>query len=766
MDQNLDELYANFLQQNNANLAPEEQEGPPMQMPESEVPEESSFFEEMSGIEEPDDYEEQAENPEFNANLANYLTDSDLKKIAADEIKNVEDDLKSRTQWLEFAREVAREMGIMDESDEMMEKFPGELSITYPIYMKAMIQFYSRVVPEIFPARPIGAQVLGNSDAEREDQASRVEDTMNWQYTEGDPENKRDFRKMIWWLPTAGSMFRRPYHDSLQDKIKVRTVKAEDLIVEYNTTSLSSAYRYTYRFFEGENDTLKLMQNGYYRECDIALQGGDFEEDQTQSLQDVRNASDGMSENSDWDSDIYERYYIYTYLDLPGFEDKDEDGKETGIKLPYEVCIDVNSQNVLAIYRDWKENDVYKLRRSRFAHYKYQEGFGFYGSSLYHLVGTVQRACNGALRAFNGSLAFSLMPSGFKTKEAKISGDQILRAGEFKDVDATVLDIDKALKVLTFPPPSPMVLDYIGLLDRQAEAIISTQDIMVGNSNPVNAPVGTTLALLEQANKVVTAQHQSIRESFDDEIKIVYELNYDFLPEEDRFLVPGKEGIIRRLDFDERIRVIPTSDPTKASFQMKLAADQAALQFFQQRPDLFKDNGYPLFRRVMEDMQIANLDEIMFSPQEMEQMQKQQQQNPPPPTPDQIKAQLAQQELQMKAQMDQMKQQMDMLRLELDGRRLDIESALKNKELDQRVGVQPQYDFLTEEYFSQLIKKLLNDHIAQPASQGPQDPSGLVSPPNQQPSMEPPAAPDNAPDPSMLQSMFMQELMNKARAAG
>jgi hypothetical protein len=719
-----------------------------------EIPEDSSFLEELLGMQDEDEYAEQAENPTFNANLAEYIDEATLREIASDQIGKVDDDIKSRSQYIEYIREVATEMGIMDSTDNMMEKFPGELSLSYPLYMKAIIQFSSRVVPEIFPAKPIKSQVLGNPDPMREDQAHRVEEVMNYQYTLGDPENKRDFRKMIWWLPAAGSMFRRPYHDSLQNKIKVRTVKAEDIIVEYSTTSLSSAYRYTYQLYENRNDTLKLMKNGYYRDCKIDL-GDGYDEDSEDSLQDVRDASDGMTNSSTNDLNIYHRYYVYTYLDLPGFEDKDENGEPTGIELPYEICIDVNSRNILAIYRDWKETDSYRIRRNRFAHYKYQEGFGFYGSSIYHIIGTIQRTINGAIRAFNGALAFSLAPSGFKTKDAKISGDQILKAGHFIDVDATGLDIDKAIKILTFAPPSPMVLEYVNMLDSQAQNLISAQDIMAGDMNAVNAPVGSTMAILEQANKTITSQHQSIRESFDDEIKIVYDLNYDFLPDEDKFLAPGKEGIIRRSDFDDRVLVMPTSDPTKASFQMKLAADQAALQIFQMKPDIFRDGGAILFRRILEDMEVPGIDEVAYSRQEIQKMIQMQQQTPPPPTPEQIMVQIAQEEMQLKSQLDQMRQQVDLMKIDLENRKLEVTSVLKNKELDQKVGVFTQNNMLTEEYISQIVHRLVQEQLNKNMQQ-----QQIVQIPGMNPQPMPPEQHQQNQD-AMTQSLIQQMLQGQ-----
>jgi hypothetical protein len=548
------------------------------------------------------------------------------------------------------------------------------------------------------------------------DQAKRVEDGMNYQITIGDPENKKDFRRMMWWLPITGSAFRRVYHDPIDNKNKVRSVSLQDLIIPYGALSLQSVSHFTHRIHETDNDIKKLMRIKFYRDVDIGEADGDNSDDDNDPIQEIQDSVDGRDKPDITKKGCHVIMDVYAYYDLPEFEDKDEDGDSTGIGLPYVFSIHYKTGKVLAIRRNWKQSDSYKRRRVYFSQYNYQQGYGIYGSSAFHLVGSIQKATTGALRAFNGSLAFSYLPFGWKTEDTEVSGDYVMRPGEFVDVNMTVTDLDKALKLANFPSPSGLTIEYVQMLDQQAQTLVSTQQVMTGDFNPMNMPVGTVLSLTEEAQKVPSAQHHSLHESFSEELRILYDLNYDFLPEETIFYSHGSEGILRRSDFDDRIDVVPTSDKSIASTQMRLAKDQSALQVYQLFPQFFRDGGFQLAQRMMKNLGIANIEEIMYLPEEYQQITQQQQQNMPPP-PEQILAEIENRKVDEKAQKD-------MAEINLKDKQIVLNAALKDKELDAKMGL-PFQNAEFEHLINQLVANAMLRYQPQPAQQ-PVSPDALL----------------------------------------
>lgn len=615
-----------------------------------------------------EEFDEQAEAPDFQENLAESLDDSYLDTIANELMGLVEDDLLTRQPWMDMIEKTKMMIGIGEDSS-YEEPFPGSSSVIYPIITKAQIQFQSRALPEIFPNNPANAVVVGESNPLLEEQAERVKDTINYQITYLDRGNKPDFKKMLWWLPLTGSCFRYVFHDPITNTNRVRFVPVEDFIVPYGTSSLEDAPHFAHRIHDSKNTIKKLMRNGFYREVDIFESSPDDGENSKNIPQTIRDDADGKMQTTENVKTLpFSSYLIYTDYDLAGFEDIDEEtGEETGIGLPYVFTIDCNTNKILAIRRNWKEDDELKQKRIFYAHYQYQEGPGFYGSGLAHLIGSLQEAATGALRAYGDAMAFAMLKGGFKSKDAKIAGSDVMTPGVFQDIDLMGGDdINKFIKELNFTAPSPNVINYIQMLDSQAQTIVSTQDIMTGDSNPVNAPVGSTLAMIEQAQKVISAQHKSLYESFSDELQILSELNYDFLPDEDYFKIPGKVGAIRRADFDDQVDVMPTADPSVASFQQRQAIDQATMQLFQvpEFQQYAKDQGYPLLERLLKNLNVPSVGEILISPEELEQKRAQEAQNPPPPPPEVITAQARMTEAQTRA------------------KQAEADSAFKEKELE------------------------------------------------------------------------------------
>lgn len=695
------------LQEMLAGIMPQEEEQPEEMMDE--------FFE----VNDEEDFDEQTEEPDFQANLAEDLGDSYLDEIASELLDLKDEDEDSRQKWMESISNLKDAIGIGDE-DIYEQPFPGSSTVVYPIITTAQIQFQARALPEIFPDNPAKAVVVGESTQEGEAQAKRVSDVLNYQITYQDKGNKKDFRKMLWWLPLTGSTFRYVYHNPLRNINMVRFVPVEDFIVPYATTSLMDASHFSYRFFDKKNDLLKLINMGFYRSIDIPDDGTDDTE-ASNPVQKLRDEGDGQTRTTNSTTTLQECYNIYADYDLTGFEDVDEDGVPTGIGLPYVFTIHASTRKVLAIRRNWKQDDEYKLKRIYFAHYQYQEGPGFYGSGLPHLIGSLQTASTGALRAFGDAMAFAMLQAGWKLKDAKFAGSEVFAPGKFQDVDMDIEDINKAIKIANFAPPPQQVLTYIEMLDNKAQALVSTVDVLTGDQSSQNAPVGSTLALIEQAQKVISAQHKGLFESFSEELQILADLNYDFLPDHGEFKVPGKVGIIMREDFDGRVDVLPTADPSVASFQQRQAIDQASMQMFQQFPQFFKDGGFELSRRIMGNLGVPSLDEIMINEEEFAQQQAQAAQNPPPPSPDEVKVQVMQQDAATKAETAKSNATIEQQRLELEEDKMLLDAAIKIEDIEMKAGMSSQQLAQTSDQFAiqQLMQHSQNqmqNSIAKPTA--------------------------------------------------
>lgn len=711
-----------------------------------------------------EDIETQEADPDFQQNLAEVLDESVLDAIATDLLGKIEDDITSSEPWMDRIAEVMEQIGITD-SESMEEPFPGSSSAIWPMITKAMIQFQARALPELFPANPASAIVVGKDTPELLAQANRVEDCINYQITYQDRGNFDDFSKMLWWLPIAGSVLRKVYHDPIRNQNIARMVRVEDFIISFSTTSLHDSPRYTHRIIESHNTLLKLMQSGYYREIDIPETTA-YNGMADNPVQELRNISDGKNQNaSDYGSDYnHIQYESYTYYDIPGLEDMNEEGNPTGIALPYIITMNTDSKKVLSIYRNWKQHDPLKEKRICFAHYKYQEGPGFFGAGLAHLIGPLQIACTGALRGYGDALAFSILPCGWKSKDAKLSGTEYMQPGKFQDVDMVLDDINKAIKIAQFPPPPPSVTAYIEMLSAQAEEIVSTQNILMGANQPANMPVGTMLAMVEQSTKVISGQHKALHASFSEELRILGELNYDFLPDDDVFMMPGKEGVIKRSDFDCRVHIIPTADPTVASFQQRQAIDQALMQLMQLSNQVVQAavqfpiqifDVYKVIERLARNMKVPGLDMLMTSEDEFNKMviqytQQQAQQQAQQPNPVQIQTQLAQQSLQIeqaqvqiegqkaqaagvKAQSDMQKSQADIqlrqadleLRkqeLELEKRAQDLTFVTNDKATDLRAGIlSPQLVTATNNLSQGLVAQDATDQLREEVKNRQQD---------------------------------------------
>lgn len=630
-------------------------------MPEDHMPDDFFDSEPVS------DFDTQTEEVDFQRNLAEEIDDITLDSLAIEILEKIDIDKRARQPHLDLIERIRDQ--ISSGNDPAFEApFEGASDVIYPIIVEAMLQFQARAFPAVFPVNPAKGVVLGVSDEMLDEKADRIADTVNYQVEWEDKGNRTDFEQMLWWLALNGSMFRHGRHDPIYNMNKLRSVSVEDFIVPYKTTSLMDAPHFSHRFFDSPNVIRKLMRMGFYRQVDIGDYGTSDEENNP--VQQIKDDADGMQDAGESATKLVtdECFYVYIDLELAGFEDVDasgniiklKDGEESsGIELPYIVTIHVPSKKILAIRFNWKQYDKLQLKRIYYAHYKFLTGPGFYGWGLPHVVGTLQDAATGIVRAIGDGLGFALFKGGWKLKDAKMAGENVFRQGEFLDVDSTIDDINKAIKVAEFAPPPAEAFSYLNALDQKAKSMASTQDVMTGDTSPQNSPVGSTLALIEQASKVQTAQHGSLVRSLSDEFEIMVGLNYDFLPESAVFKMPGKVIKAQRSDFDGAVVVQPTADPAVASFQQRMATTQAVTQVSQmpQYAPFFRNNHYDLLRRTLTDMNTPAVDEVIITPEEYQQQAQQQAQQPPPPNPDVIKANAAMTVAQAKAQEIQMNAQ-------------------------------------------------------------------------------------------------------------
>lgn len=609
------------------------------------------FFEDSMDANTTDSADTQA--VDFSRNLVDELDDITLEELAIDILQKIETDKESRRPHMDMIDKVKDQINIGGETT-YEAPFDGAEDVIYPIIAEAQLQFQARALPQVFPVDPAKGVVMGESNELLDEKALRIGDVINYQIQYQDRGNRKDFAQMLWWLPIVGSTFRYGRYDPIRKMNVFRFVSVEDFIVPYKTTSLEDAPHFTRQFYDSANTIRKLQRLGFYsKNVDIG-DYGDVDDDDSNPVQELKDDSDGMQETADNSKKLVTEkcYDIYIDLDLPGFEDVDPDGNVTplgvdeessGVELPYIVTLHAASKKPLAIRFNWKQGDEMQLKRVPFAHYKYLTGPGFYGNGLPNIIGTLQEAASGVLRAIGDGLGFAMFKGGWKLKNAKMDGERVFRMGEFLDVDSDIDDINKSIKVAEFAPPPSEAFNYLELLDNKAKSMVSIQDVMTGDSNPQNAPVGTTLALIEQASKILTNQHGNLVESFTEELDIMVDLNHDHMPDNVTFMMPGKVIRAQRSDFDDSVAVQPTANPAVASFQQRMAQTQAVAQLAQepQFAPFFRDKQFPLLRRILGDMDAPAIDEIVITEAEYQAMVQQAAQNPAPPPPEVTKANAA-----------------------------------------------------------------------------------------------------------------------------
>ena len=559
------------------------------------------------------DMQEEIDDAQFDINLAETIGEKELNRKAQELVSFYENDEAARSEWRERYTQGLQTLdpdGGLDEGDS--ERGTRGLSVVvHPLIAEAATQFNARAIAELYPSGgPVKTVILGTPSPELEDQARRTREYMNFQITQEMPEFFPDLDQMLFHLPLIGHTFKKVWWDANMDRQCSQFVKAEDFVVAPESKDLYTSPRYTHVIRMPKNDFNRYVQNGYY------LQTKYNEGDSIDPSGDVIGEIEGVDQYDDSNDDVMTllEMHVYDLFDgIDGKEMDDGDEDDNAVAIPYVITIDYESQAVVSVRRNWKEDDELKKRRDWFVSFKFLPGLGFYGFGLYHMIGGLGKAATGSLRALLDSAAFSNMQGGFKLRGRVQGGDMQISPGEFIDLDSTVDDVNKAIMPLPFKEPSSSLFNLLGFMVDAGQRFASTADINIGDANP-NAPVGTTVALIEQGSKAFSAIHKRLHYAQGQEFKLLAGLNAENLPDEFSFSQAGAAEVIYRADFDDRIDIVPVSDPNIFSTAQRIAQAQAVLEMARSAPQ-FHDL-YAAYKRMYEAIRIPNIDEILKKPEE------------------------------------------------------------------------------------------------------------------------------------------------------
>jgi hypothetical protein len=568
------------------------------------IPEDSLVTElEDGGIEIDFDPSADDEMPDvgFDGNLAEVIDDDELQTLAVDLVGKFDSDKNSRSDWEETYEQGLDQLGL--EIEERTTPWSGACGVFHPMLSEAVVRFQSQTIQEIMPAKgPVKTQCWGLQTKDRMDQARRVQDYMNYQLLEVMTEYRSETEKLLFSLPLAGSAFRKIYYDPSLGRPTSMFVPAEDFVVAFNEADLEQSERYTHVMNRSTNQIRKLQVSGFYR--DVELTTGYIEDN---PITDKFNDIGGVSPSGDTE-DRHQLLEMHVDVDLPGFEDAD------GIALPYVVTIDKASDTILSIYRNWDEDDENKVKKQHFVHYGYVPGIGFYNLGLIHMIGGLAKSATSLLRQLVDAGTLSNLPGGLKTRGLRIKGDDTpIMPGEFRDVDVPGGVIRDNITFLPYKEPSSVLYQLLGNIVEEGRRFASMADLKVADMNQ-EAPVGTTLAIMERAMKVQSAIQARIHASLKQEYKILARIIADFTSPDYPYETDAGEGI-KAEDFDDRIDVVPVSDPNASTMAQRIMQYQAALQLAQQAPNMY---DLPLLhRQMMELIGIPNADKVVPMPDEV-----------------------------------------------------------------------------------------------------------------------------------------------------
>ena len=542
------------------------------------------------------------EDTNFGANLAEDMPAKELVNKASELIRYYDNDREARSEWEERYKKGLQTLdpdGGLDESEEERAS-RGLSTIVHPMIAEAATQFNARAIAELYPSGgPVKAVIVGDPNEELEEQARRVREFMNYQITQEMPEYFPDLDQMLFHLPLVGQTFKKIWWDSNLERQCSQFVKAEDFVVAPESKDIQTSPRYTHVIRIPKNDYNRYVESGYYLPSDD--KGGDID-----PSGDVVGQVEGVDQYGDEAQDE-----VMTLLEMHVYENFEDEDAE--VAIPYVVTIDYDNENVVSIRRNWHEDDERKVRREWFVSYKFLPGLGFYGFGLYHLIGGLGKAATGSLRALLDSAAFANMQGGFKLRGRVSGGEMQVNPGEFVDLDATVDDVNKAIMPLPFKEPSGSLFQLLGFIVDAGQRFANTADLNVGDVNP-NAPVGSTVALIEQGSKSFSAIHKRLHYSQGQEFKLISSLNAENLPEQFTFSLIGGSSEIFAADFNDRIDVLPVSDPNIFSTAQRIAQAQSVLQMAQSAPEMH--DMYEAYKRMYEAIRIPNIDEILLKPED------------------------------------------------------------------------------------------------------------------------------------------------------
>jgi len=539
------------------------------------------------------------------ANLAEIMDERVLMDIASELVGYYEDDKGGRQEWEDAYTEGLELLGIKYENRD--EPFRGSSGVTHPLIAEAVTQFQAQAYKELLPSSgPVRTQVVGASTPDVEMQSQRVQEFMNFQIMNVMDEYDPEMDRLLFYLPLAGSAFKKVYFDDMLDRAVSKFVPADDLLVPYNATDLSSASRVTHVIRMNTNDVRKNQAAGFYRDIDILAYTDDDEVRQKE--RELQGIEQGGGDNQD--CTLLE---IHTDLDLPGFEHVSPiDGEETGIKLPYIVTVDEGSSKVLAIRRNWKEGDEYYKKMQYFSHYKFLPGLGFYGFGLLHMIGGLGRSATSILRQLIDAGTLANLPAGFKARGIRIrDSDEPLSPGEFRDIDVPGGALRESIMPLPYKEPSQTLMSLLGFIVDAGRRFAAIADLQVGDGNQ-QAAVGTTVALLERGSKVMSAIHKRLHYAQKQEFRMLARVFAESLPPMYPYNVYGAEATVKQADFDERVDVIPVSDPNIYSMSQRLALAQTQLQLAQTNPQMH--NLHEAYRRIYEAIGVHNIEALLPTP--------------------------------------------------------------------------------------------------------------------------------------------------------
>jgi hypothetical protein len=547
----------------------------------------------------------QAQSENHFDNLAELLPEDVLGPLGSELNSNYMDYKESRKEWEHTYITGLDLLGFKYEN--RTEPFAGAAGATHPVLAEAVTQFQALAYKELLPADgPVRTQIIGAPTPEKEMQSERVKEYMNWQLMDQMKEYEPEFDQMLFYLPLAGSAFKKIYYDALLGRAVSKFVPAEDLVVPYSATSLEDATAVIHVVKTSQNDLRKQQVNGFYRDIELG-EPADVESELDKKERELEGIQKTQNE------DIYNVLEFHIDLDLEGFEDRDDEGEFTGIKLPYIVTIEEATREVLAIRRNYEPADPLKKKISYFVHFKFLPGLGFYGFGLIHMIGGLSRTATAALRSLLDAGTLSNLPAGFKMRGIRIRDDaQAIAPGEFRDVDAPGGNIKDAFMALPFKEPSQTLLQLMGVVVSAGQRFASIADLQVGDGNQ-QAAVGTTVALLERGSRTMSAIHKRIYVSLKHEFKMLGRIFKTYLPAEYPYDVVGGTRQIKQQDFDDKIDILPIADPNIFSQSQRISIAQAELQLAQSNPQMH--NMYNAYRAMYEALGVKNIDTILVQPE-------------------------------------------------------------------------------------------------------------------------------------------------------